>query len=134
MKLQAAKKSTYLSTKSSSMQKEFCNGELADTMGKANVQKRRQKYFEILDSGEFSLQWVPFRFKEYDECLYELLCAAEAEHQLNRAATSANVRSAVARANDQMIDIYKELRKTLITDGCSAYCGGRYQPPRLEVT
>ena len=126
--------STYLSTKSSSMQKEFCNGELAETMGKANVQKRRQKYFEILDSGDFSLQWVSFQFKEYDECLYELLCAAEAEHQLNRAATSVNVRSSVARNNHQMVDIYEELRETLITDGCSAYCDGRYQPPQLEVT
>jgi hypothetical protein len=116
------------------MQKAFCYGQNEEAMGKANVQKRRQKYFEILDAGEFNMQWVPFRFKEYDECLYELLCAAEAEHQLDAAATSVNIRSAVARGNDQMVDIYRGLRKALIADGCSAYCGGRYRPPQLEVT
>ena len=113
----------------------FSYGLNSDQMDDAMKQKRRQKYFEILDSGEFTMQWVQFKFKEYDECLYELLCAAEAEHQLDpKASTNPNVRSAAARGNVQLVQIYRELRRTLIDDGCSAYNEhGRYNPPQLEV-
>eukprot|EP01043_Picozoa_sp_COSAG02_P057755 COSAG02_NODE_7067_length_3200_cov_6.962593_2_plen_671_part_00 len=127
--------SSYLINQSAKVQKMFSYGLNSEQMDDAMKQKRRQKYFEILDSGESTMQWVQFRFKEYDEYLYELLCAAEAEHQLDpKAATNPNVRSAVARGNVQMVQIYRELRRTLIGDGCSAYNEhGRYHPPQLEV-
>jgi hypothetical protein len=125
---------TYLSSKSAQIQQAFCYGKPEKQMDAQMKEKRRRKYFELLDSGEIKMQWIPFRFKEYDECLFELLCAAEAEHQLDRKATGVNVRSAVARQNVQMVDIYKGLRKALIADGCSAYKSGRYLPPQLEVT
>jgi hypothetical protein len=128
--------SSYLSSQSAKVQKMFSYGLNSEQMGDAMKQKRRQKYFEILDSGEFTMQWVQFKFKEYDECLYELLCAAEAEHQLDpKAATNLNVRSAIARGNVEMVQIYRELRQTLIDNGCNAYNEhGRYQPPQLEVS
>ena len=76
---------------------------------------------------------VPFRFKEYDENLYELLCAAEVEHQLDSTKRTANAKSAAARGNAAMVQVYKDLRVSLITNGCAAYVQGKYCPPGLEV-
>ena len=126
--------SSYLKGQDAQTQLSYCCGQNEQQMGAANVAKRRRKYFELLDSGEWEMNWVPFRFKQYDESLYELLCAAEAEHQLNKANKNANDQSAAARGNKQLVQIYRGLRKSLLADRCAAYTSGKYTPPQLEVT
>jgi len=103
----------------------------------AIVEKRRKKYFQVLDSGECAPEWVSFQFKQYDEALYELLCAAEAEHQVDPKQTADGSKSAAARNSEgaaALQTIYQTLQANLRQSKSIYDTQGKYKPPQLTVS
>jgi hypothetical protein len=102
------------------------------------VAARREQYFGLLACGAVRMEQVPFKFRAYDERLYDLLCAAEAEWQLDpRHGSDARYRSAAARPGDAqaeaLVGVYRDLRASLVARGGDLYRDGKYTPPKLLV-
>ena len=100
---------------------------------------RREKYFELLASGVVPMEQVPFEFRACDERLYDLLCAAEVEWQLDpRHGSDARYTSAAARPGDAqaeaLVGVYRDLRASLVARGGDIYRDGKYSPPKLTVS